>query len=138
MCIRDSSQGARTQALSDFKEKRVQVLVATDLAARGIDIVSLPAVVSYDLPRSAVDYLHRIGRTGRAGESGMAISFVTADSEAHFRLIEKRHQLRLERETLPGFEPTDVATPTLDPHGGVKGKRKSKKDKLREAAERKG
>ena len=132
------SQGARTQALSDFKERRVQVLVATDLAARGIDIVSLPAVVSYDLPRSAVDYLHRIGRTGRAGESGMAISFVTADSEAHFRLIEKRHQLCLEREKLPGFEPTDVATPTLDPHGGVKGKRKSKKDKLREAAARKG
>ncbi len=132
------SQGARTQALADFKERRVQVLVATDLAARGIDIVSLPAVVSYDLPRSAVDYLHRIGRTGRAGESGMAISFVTADSEAHFRLIEKRHQLRLEREQIPGFEPTDVATPTLDPHGGVKGKRKSKKDKLREAAARKG
>jgi ATP-dependent RNA helicase RhlE len=132
------SQGARTKALSDFKEKRVQVLVATDLAARGIDIVSLPAVVSYDLPRSAVDYLHRVGRTGRAGESGLAISFVTADSEAHFRLIEKRHHLRLEREELPGFEPTDVAAPTLDPHGGVKGKRKSKKDKLREAAARKG
>jgi superfamily II DNA/RNA helicase len=132
------SQGARTQALSDFKEKRVQVLVATDLAARGLDVASLPAVVSYDLPRSAVDYVHRIGRTGRAGEAGVAISFVTADSEAHFRLIEKRHHLRLEREVLAGFEPTDVATPTLDPHGGVKGRRKSKKDKLREAAARKG
>ncbi len=63
------SQGARTQALADFKAKRVQVLVATDVAARGLDIAQLPAVVNYDLPRSAVDYLHRIGRTGRAGET---------------------------------------------------------------------
>jgi ATP-dependent RNA helicase RhlE len=140
------SQGARTQALADFKEKRVQVLVATDLAARGLDIASLPAVINYDLPRSAVDYLHRIGRTGRAGEEGVAISFVSADSEAHFRLIEKRHRLHIERERVLGFEPASVALtepavvdPALavpDPHGGVKGKRKSKKDKLREAAAR--
>jgi ATP-dependent RNA helicase RhlE len=130
------SQGARTQALADFKARRVRVLVATDLAARGIDIAHLPAVVNYDLPRSAVDYLHRIGRTARAGESGVAISFVSADTDAHFRLIEKRHHLHLERERIAGFEPT-VLEPTLparDPHGGVKGKRKSKKDKLREAA----
>jgi superfamily II DNA/RNA helicase len=66
----------------------MQVLVATDVAARGIDIARLPAVVNYDLPRSAVDYTHRIGRTGRAGESGVAISFVTAEAEQHFRLIE--------------------------------------------------
>jgi superfamily II DNA/RNA helicase len=128
------SQGARTEALSAFKAKRVQVLVATDVAARGIDVAELPVVVNYDLPRSAVDYVHRIGRTGRAGESGMAVSFVTADSEAHFRLIEKRHRLRLERERIPGFEPVDVAAEVRDVHGGVKGKRKSKKDKLREAA----
>src|SRR6185503_17875151 len=74
------SQGARTQVLADFKAKRLQVLVATDVAARGIDIANLPAVVNYDLPRSAVDYLHRIGRTARAGEHGMAISFVSADT----------------------------------------------------------
>ena len=131
----DLSQTARTQALADFKAKRVQVLVATDVAARGIDVVMLPAVVNYDLPRSPVDYLHRVGRTGRAGESGTAVSFVTADTEAHFRLIEKRHRMRLDRERIPGFEPlVTEAAPVLDPHGGVKGKRKSKKDKLREAA----
>ena len=130
------SQGARTQALADFKSKRIQVLVATDVAARGLDIVQLPAVVNYDLPRSAVDYLHRIGRTGRAGEPGMAISFVSAETDAHFRLIEKRHHLHIDRERIAGFEPTAVATdaPVRDPHGGVKGKRRSKKDKLREAA----
>ncbi len=132
------SQGARTQALADFKAKRIQVLVATDIAARGIDVVRLPAVVNYDLPRSPVDYLHRIGRTGRAGESGVAISFVSVETDAHFRLIEKRHKLRLERERVAGFEPTALV-PTVtatDPHGGIKGKRKSKKDKLREAAAR--
>jgi ATP-dependent RNA helicase RhlE len=132
------SQGARAQALEDFRARRVRVLVATDVAARGLDIASLPAVVNYDLPRSPTDYLHRIGRTGRAGEPGTALSFVTADTEAHFRVIEKRHGLRLERERLPGFEPTEVAAPVLDPQGGVKGKRKSKKDKLREAAAAKG
>ena len=110
-------------------------VVATDLAARGIDIVALPAVVSYDLPRSPVDYVHRIGRTGRAGEPGVAVTFVTADAEAHFRLIEKRHHLELERERVVGFEPSDVppSTPVRDPNGGVKGKRPNKKDKAREA-----
>ncbi len=130
------AQGTRTKALDDFKAKRLRVLVATDVAARGLDITALPAVVNYDLPRSAVDYLHRIGRTGRAGEAGMAVSFVTADADAHFRLIEKRHHLRLDRERLTGFEPVDVAAPVQDPHGGVKGKRKSKKDKLREVPKR--
>jgi superfamily II DNA/RNA helicase len=133
------SQGARTQALADFKAKRVQVLVATDVAARGLDVVRLPAVVNYDLPRSPVDYLHRIGRTGRAGESGVAISFISVDTDAHFRLIEKRHKLHLERERIAGFEPTALvpAITASDPHGGIKCKRKSKKDKLREAAARK-
>ncbi len=130
------SQGARTRALADFKDGRLQILVATDLAARGLDIVQLPAVVNYDLPRSPADYLHRIGRTGRAGESGVAVSFVTAANEAHFRLIARRHRLDIQRETLPGFEPTDPPPPPGDPHGGVKGRRKSKKDKLREAAAR--
>ncbi|RKI39369.1 DEAD/DEAH box helicase [Corallococcus sp. AB004] len=133
----DLSQGARTQALADFKAKRVRVLVATDVAARGLDIAGLPAVVNYDLPRSTVDYVHRIGRTGRAGDQGVAISFVSADTEAHFRLIEKRNNLSVAREQVAGFEPTQTAVsaaPPLDPNGGVKGRRKSKKDKLREAA----
>jgi len=128
------SQGARTQALADFQAQRVKVLVATDVAARGLDIALLPAVVNYDLPRSTVDYVHRIGRTGRAGQAGVAISFVTASTEAHFQLIERRHHLSLPREHIAGFEPTELAPPVLDAHGGVKGKRKSKKDKLREEA----
>ena len=129
------TQGARTQGLSDFKAGRLQVLIATDLAGRGLDIVELPVVLNYDLPRSPTDYLHRIGRTGRAGESGVAVSFVTARSSQHFSLIERRHGLSLEREIIAGFEPTEVAVLT-DPNGGVKGKRKSKKDKLREARAR--
>ena len=102
------SQSARTQALADFKAGRLQVLTATDVAARGIDITDLPAVVNFDLPRSTNDYVHRIGRTGRAGASGVAVSFVSAATEAHFRLIEKRNRFRLERERLPEFEPTDT------------------------------
>ncbi|MFJ2987352.1 DEAD/DEAH box helicase [Collimonas sp. NPDC087041] len=135
------SQGARNEILADFKASKLQVLVATDVAARGIDIAQLPVVLNYDLPRSAVDYTHRIGRTGRAGKSGIAISFVSADSEAHFRLIEKRHHLKCVREQIAGFEPVEVAAPgstgdadAQPSNGGVKGKRKSKKDKLREAA----
>ncbi|RZU02865.1 DEAD/DEAH box helicase [Rivibacter subsaxonicus] len=130
----DLSQGARTQALAAFKADALQVLVATDVAARGIDIAELPIVLNYDLPRSAVDYLHRIGRTGRAGQDGLAISFVSAESEAHWRLIEKRHGLRLERERIEGFEPAEDAATAAAPTGGIKGRRKSKKDKLREAA----
>ncbi|MBP6508097.1 MAG: DEAD/DEAH box helicase, partial [Opitutaceae bacterium] len=128
------SQGARTQALVDFKSAKLQVLVATDLAARGIDIVQLPAVVNYDLPRSPVDYTHRIGRTGRAGESGVAVSFVSAETHAHFALIEKRQRRLVPREQVTGFEPIEVVVPSAPATGGIKGKRKSKKDKLREAA----
>ncbi|HEX5286017.1 MAG TPA: DEAD/DEAH box helicase [Polaromonas sp.] len=132
------SQGKRNQVLQDFKLKILQVVVATDVAARGIDIAQLPVVVNYDLPRSAVDYTHRIGRTGRAGESGMAISFVSADTEAHFRLIEKRQRLSVPREQVAGFEPVQTGEPLGAPssNGGIKGKRPSKKDKLREAAAR--
>ncbi len=130
------SQGARTQALGDFKSGKVQVLLATDLAARGLDILQLPVVVNYDLPRSAVDYTHRIGRTGRAGEPGIAISFVSVGTHAHFRLIEKRHQLNLPREQIEGFEPIETTLAAPAASGGIKGKRPSKKDKLREAAAR--
>ena len=131
------SQGGRTAALARFKEAKVGILVVTDLASRGIDIVRLPVVVNFDLPRSATDYTHRIGRTGRAGESGIAVSFISASTHEHFRLIEKRHGLTIPREQIPGFEPVETevpAAPVSPAGGGVKGKRKSKKDKLREAA----
>jgi ATP-dependent RNA helicase RhlE len=130
------SQGKRSQVLMDFKAKTVQVVVATDVAARGLDISALPVVVNYDLPRSATDYTHRIGRTGRAGMSGMAISFVSATTAAHFKLIEKRHAIKLALEEVAGFEPVAAApVNAADPQatGGVKGKRPSKKDKLRAA-----
>ena len=131
------SQGARTRALDLFRASSVHVLVATDLASRGLDITGLPAVVNYDLPRSAQDYVHRIGRTGRAGESGVAISFITAEMRAHFALIERTHQHYVVRERIAGFEPIQ-APPVVAATGGVKGARKSKKDKLREAAARAG
>ena len=133
------SQGKRTQVLMDFKASAVQVVVATDVAARGLDITQLPVVVNYDLPRSAVDYTHRIGRTGRAGESGLAVSFITADAAAHFKLIEKRHQMTVVREQVAGFEPVETAAVNPsdpDSTGGIKGQRPSKKDKLRAAAAR--
>ncbi|MBA3394389.1 MAG: DEAD/DEAH box helicase [Deltaproteobacteria bacterium] len=124
------SQGARTKALDMFRASRVHVLVATDLASRGLDITGLPAVINYDVPRSSTDYVHRIGRTGRAGGTGVAVSFVTAETAAHFALIEKRHAHRVPRERIAGFEPTQapLAPPST---GGVKGTRMSKKDKLR-------
>ena len=137
------SQGKRTQVLLDFKNSDVKVVVATDVAARGLDVAQLPVVVNYDLPRSAVDYVHRIGRTGRAGESGLAVSFVSAATQAHWRLIEKRQGQAVAREQVPGFEPTEVSpvlaatqsrSATGESTGGVKGKRPSKKDKLRAAA----
>lgn len=129
----DLAQGARTRGLADFKAGSVQVLVATDVAARGLDIAGLPFVVNYDLPRSAVDYVHRVGRTGRAGESGVAVSFVSASTEAHLRLIERHHGLRVPRERVVGFEPLQTEVPIGPGPGGIKGKRPSKKDKLRRA-----
>lgn len=139
----DLSQGKRTQVLADFKASRLRVVIATDVAARGLDIAHLPVVVNFDLPRSAVDYTHRIGRTGRAGESGVALSFVSAETAAHFRLIEKRQGLNVPLEQIEGFEPVQTACEAaplseqdlLDrANGGIKGKRPSKKDKLRAAA----
>ena len=127
------SQGTRAKVLAALKSGEVQVLVATDIAARGLDIPELPAVLNYDLPRSAADYTHRIGRTGRAGETGVAVSFIPADAEAHFRLIEKRQGHRVPREQIAGFEPKEVAS-EAQAVGGVKGRRMSKKDKLRAAA----
>ena len=129
----EMSQGARQDVLRDFKAGRWDVVVTTDLASRGIDIAMLPVVVNYDLPRSATDYTHRIGRTGRAGAHGDAVSFVTAETLAHWQLIQKLESLSLELEHVPGFEPTDEP-PAPQGNGGVKGKRPSKKDKLRAKA----
>jgi ATP-dependent RNA helicase RhlE len=86
----DKSQGARIEALRRFKAGQVPVLVATDLASRGIDVQFLPYVINYDLPRSPKDYVHRIGRTGRAGASGQAISLITPEDEHHFKVIQKK------------------------------------------------
>jgi ATP-dependent RNA helicase RhlE len=134
-------QGARTQVLAEFKAGQWDVVVTTDLAARGIDIAQLPVVVNYDLPRSPTDYVHRIGRTGRAGAEGLAVSFVSADTEPHMRLIEKRQGRTVPREQVVGFEPVAPVAPAQAPDrvaapgtGGIKGRRPSKKDKLRAAA----
>ncbi len=134
----DLKQERRTRALENFKAGKTQILMATDLAARGIDIANLPCVVNYDLPRSAADYVHRIGRTGRAGQSGVAVSFITIEDHQHFQLIEKRHEIKIERERIEGFIPTQWDPNALpSPAAPIKGKRKSKKDKSREAAARK-
>lgn len=133
----DLSQGRRMRMLQAFKDGELQVLVATDLAARGIDIARLPVVLNYELPRSSDDYLHRIGRTGRAGEKGQAVSFVDAASLAHWRLICKRNALDVAVEQLVGFEPKQnapAAPRVADDNGGIKGRRPSKKDRLRAAA----
>jgi ATP-dependent RNA helicase RhlE len=101
----NKSQGARTRALAEFKSGKLQVLVATDIAARGIDIDELPHVVNFELPNVPEDYVHRIGRTGRAGASGEAISLVCLDEEIFLRDIEKLIKRAVPRETVPGFEP---------------------------------
>ncbi|MEY2782108.1 MAG: ATP-dependent helicase RhlE [Pseudomonadota bacterium] len=129
----EMSQGARQEVLSEFKAGRWDVVVTTDLASRGIDIAMLPVVVNYDLPRSATDYTHRIGRTGRAGAHGDAVSFVTAAALTHWKLIQKRESLELALEQIPGFEPTETPPAPAPGNGGVKGTRMSKKDKLRAA-----
>ena len=101
----NKSQGARTKALAGFKDGDVRVLVATDIAARGLDIEELPHVVNYDVPNIPEDYVHRIGRTGRAGSMGEAISLVSADEYAYLADIEKLLKRKLQRGTVPGFEP---------------------------------
>ena len=105
----NKSQGARTKALAQFKDGRVRVLVATDIAARGIDIEDLPHVVNYDLPNVPEDYVHRIGRTGRAGATGEALSLVCVDEHAFLRDIERLIKRTLPREVVAGFEPDPQA-----------------------------
>jgi len=107
----DKSQGARTRALSEFKDGKLVALVATDIAARGIDIDALPYVINYELPNVAEDYVHRIGRTGRAGMEGEAISLVCHDERGNLKDIEKLIKRSLERVVIPGFEQSAHAAP---------------------------
>ena len=107
----NKSQGARTRALGAFKAGELQVLVATDIAARGIDISELPHVVNYELPNVAEDYVHRIGRTGRAGSDGEAVSLVCVDEHKLLAGIERLIKRRIEQEVVPGFEPDPNARP---------------------------
>jgi ATP-dependent RNA helicase RhlE len=107
----NKSQGARTKALADFKSGKARVLVATDIAARGLDIEQLPHVVNYDLPNVPEDYVHRIGRTGRAGHTGQAISLVGGDETQQLRAIEKLLQKKIATEHVPGYERSATAIP---------------------------
>tara|TARA_R110001632_G_scaffold102272_4_gene210394 strand:+ start:30532 stop:31827 length:1296 start_codon:yes stop_codon:yes gene_type:complete len=107
----NKSQGARTKALSNFKTNDIRVLVATDIAARGLDIPLLPHVINFELPNIPEDYVHRIGRTGRAGASGEAISLVCSEETEYQREIEKLLGKKLSTEIIEGYEPTDNAPP---------------------------
>ncbi len=107
----NKSQGARTKALEDFKQGEIRALVATDIAARGIDIDQLPHVVNYELPNVPEDYVHRIGRTGRADAEGIAVSLVCIDEDKFLRDIEKLIKRDIDKEVVPGFEPDPNAKP---------------------------
>ncbi|MGB1262828.1 MAG: DEAD/DEAH box helicase [Cognaticolwellia sp.] len=109
----DKGQGARSRVLEEFKAGEIEVLIATDIAARGLDIEKLPVVINFDLPRSPSDYMHRIGRSGRAGEVGLAMSLIDYQDYHHFSIIEKKNKIRLEREQVEGFEVDQALTELL-------------------------
>ena len=119
------SQSQRTRSLADFKAGRIRVLVATDIAARGLDVAQLPLVVNFDLPLVAEDYVHRVGRTGRAGVPGHAVSLVTAEERPLLRQIQKLLSTPLEHVTVPGFDVSDTRAPMGRPreHDGSTGRR---------------
>ncbi len=127
----DKSQGARSKALENFKQKKIRALVATDVAARGIDIHGLDQVINYDMPFKAEDYVHRVGRTGRAGRDGLAVSFVTRQDEPMLENIERLIDRRLAMQWLEGFvpnlhEPQDTAKPRRRSKSKEKAKLKKK------------
>ena len=128
----NKSQGARTKALADFKQGNVRVLVATDIAARGLDIDQLPNVVNYDLPNVSEDYVHRIGRTGRAGASGQAVSLVMADEFKQLKDIERLTKQVIDRKVEPGFEPVNTVPDSVLDTRPLKPKKpkKNKKPKV--------
>jgi ATP-dependent RNA helicase RhlE len=134
----DKGQGARSRVLQGFKSGDIEVLIATDIAARGLDIEKLPVVINFDLPRSPSDYMHRIGRSGRAGEVGLALSLIDYEDYHHFKIIEKKNKFWLEREEVAGFEIDEALIdpsyaedkPMAPPEGSGKnnGKKKPKKN----------
>ncbi len=128
----DLTQEERSLTLNDFKNKKIDILFSTDIASRGLHIDDIDCVVNFDLPRSTEDYIHRIGRTARAGKSGTAISFLDNENLNHFKLIEKRYKLDIKKEQIEGFDFTISNTTKQKGSTPIKGKRKSKKDKLRE------
>lgn len=129
----DKTQGARNRTLDAFKAGKTNVLIATDIAARGLDIERLPVVINFDLPRSPLDYIHRIGRSGRAGEVGLAISLIDHEDYHHFKIIEKKNNIWLKREQVVGFEADVMSSDDLlaakklmaKPEGTGKKKRKA-------------
>lgn len=127
----DKSQGARQKALDDFKSGKVRALIATDVAARGIDIQQLEQVVNYDMPYKAEDYVHRIGRTGRAGNTGLAISLMSRDEEYLLEAIERLLDKRLPQEWLQGFEPSLIEEVEPERTGRRGKSRSSEKRKMK-------
>ncbi len=130
----DKGQSERSRVLYGFKAGDIEVLIATDIAARGLDIEKLPVVINFNLPRSPSDYMHRIGRSGRAGEVGLAISLIDHEDYHHFTVIEKKNKIWLEREQVEGFEADEISDnsilatekPMAKPEGTGKKKRKNK------------
>ncbi|OGT21398.1 MAG: hypothetical protein A3C55_01840 [Gammaproteobacteria bacterium RIFCSPHIGHO2_02_FULL_42_13] len=120
----DKSQGARTRALEHFKNGTVRVLVATDVASRGLNIDNLPHVINFELPRAAEDYIHRIGRTGRAGKEGEAISLVCVDERSLIKKIEQLLKITIPRKVIPGYEPDPSTKP--ESIGGNRGQGNSR------------
>ena len=125
----DKSQGARQRALDDFKAGKVRVLVATDVAARGLDIQQLEYVVNFDLPFNAEDYVHRIGRTGRAGNIGNAITLMSLDEEWALKAIEELLNTRLPQQWLEGYEPDPSLIETTSVHRGASAEKRRAKAK---------
>ena len=132
----NKSQGARTKALAGFKNGSVRVLVATDIAARGLDIPLLPHVVNFELPNISEDYVHRIGRTGRAGASGEAVSLVSADETEYLRDIEKLVGLKIPVEILEGFEPDPNASTKPIKQGQGRGRNQQRSNKPKSQSSR--
>ncbi len=123
----NKTQAARTRALASFKEEKVRVLVATDVASRGLDIDRLPYVVNFDLPNVPEDYIHRIGRTGRAGNEGKAISLVCADEYPALTQIERLLERKIATDIILGYEPSNAAAPAANPPKGKRSNRSHRK-----------
>lgn len=128
----DLIQEDRIETLDAFKKRKIDILFSTDIAARGLHIDDIDCVVNFDLPRSSEDYIHRIGRTARAGKSGVALSFLDDENIDHFKLIEKRYDLQIKKEQIEKFGFKQSAKMQTKGKAPIKGKRKNKKDKLRE------